>query len=173
MRVRNFKWLRLVDSELHQFSSKISQSAVQVRDFHLFSQNLFFILLWYSYDMRVRNFKWLRPVDPELHQFSSEINSISCTGARFLYFFSILFSFCCYIAPIYLYEISSGCARWIPSYVNLNQKLNNQLYRCEISIFFYNYFFILLWYSYDMRVQNFKWLRPVDPELCQFESEIE
>ena len=45
-------------------------------------------------------------------------------------------------------------------------------YRYEFSLVFIKFFFILLYYSYEIRLQNFERLRPPDPKLHQIWYEL-
>jgi len=45
-------------------------------------------------------------------------------------------------------------------------------YRYEFCLVFLKYFFILLYYSYEMRLQKFEMLRPPDPKLHQIWHEL-
>src|ERR1700722_176755 len=90
------------------------------------------------------------------------------TGTSFHSFFLIPFLICSIIATIHVYKISKRCAQPFLSYGAFGRNELTNYYRYEFSLVFLNYFFILLYSSYDTRLQNFEKLRPPVPKLLYY-----
>ena len=125
-------------------------------EFFIFSYNLFFILLYFSYEIRVPIFERLRRFFLKLQHVLWEFGCTFSGGASFSYFSLIPFSFYCILATKYACQFSKGCAGFFSSYNMFSG--NSAVPSLEVRVFL-NSFFILLYFIYEICVPIFERLR--------------
>ena len=121
-------------------------------------------MLYYSYKICLQNFKRIRAAVEEL-QIWLEIRWTMSTGASFCSFSLILFLNCSTIATKSVYEISKGSVQWLKSYIIFGLKLGEQCLQVRVFVRFLSFFFNLLYYSYEICLQNFKRIHAAVEEL--------
>ena len=124
------------------------------------SLNSFFILLYYSYETHLQILERLCPAVVEICFIWEDMRGTIAARVSFHPFFLIHFLFCSIIAMKRIYKFSKSCTQQLWRYVYLGGYEVSHNYRSEFLTVFFNSSFILLYYSYETRLQIFERLRP-------------